>query len=280
MGDPLAGRYRPGVKQRCLAIALAAATSACGGAAGPARPVDATVPVLRVLDGDSLLVQVDGAEAEVRLLGINAPERGECYDEQARAETARLAADGVRLAGESEDRFGRLLRYAYAEDGTLINQELVAAGLALALTADHTLLDDFKAAEAKAFQARVGRWQADACGPAAGAELEISDLTYDAPGDDAQNANGEWIDILNRGSDVVSLTGWAVQDESSSHRFRFPDGFTLGPGERVRIASGCGTASDDRLFWCDADPVWNNGGDTAYLLDPSGNVADRYAFWL
>ena len=41
----------------------------------------------------------------------------------------------------------------------------------------------------------------------------------------------------------------------------------------------CG--DDDRqgdqieLFWCDPEPpIWNNGGDTAFLLDPGGNTVD------
>lgn len=267
------------VKRTALLVAIALLATACNGAAAPTVPAG-TEPVVRVLDGDSLVVDVGGTETEVRLLGINTPERDECFDQEARARARELAGERVRLAGGDTDRFGRLLAYAYTEDGTLINQQLVAEGMALALSTDHALKADFKAAEQDAFDERLGRWQTDACGPPGDTDLAIEELNYDAPGDDSQNSNGEWIDIINEGSNATALGGWSIQDESSSHRFRFPDGFVLSSGARVRISSGCGTPSADHLFWgeCDGDAVWSNSGDTAYLLDVSGNVVDRFAF--
>ncbi len=267
------------MKRTALAISLLLLTSACSGSTAPTVP-EGTVGVVRVLDGDSLVVDRAGSEIEVRLLGINTPERDECFDQEAKARATELMGPRLRLAGEDEDRFGRLLGYAYTVDGALINEQLVAEGMALALSTDHRLRDDFKTAEQEAFSLRLGRWQADACGPANTSALEIDELIYDAPGDDGRNSNGEWIDIANRGPESVSLEGWTVQDESSSHRFGFPDGFILASGSRVRVSTGCGMPSADHLFWgeCDGDAVWSNGGDTAYLLDPSGNVVDRFAF--
>jgi micrococcal nuclease len=267
------------VKPIIAGIALVLILASCTGSAAPTAPDPSeAVRVVRVLDGDSLVVEIAGIETEVRLLGINTPERDECFDDQAKARTTELAVGRVRLVGNDEDRFGRLLRYVYATDDTLINQQLLTEGLALALSGGHSLHSDFKAAEAEAFRQRVGRWQPEACGPAAGGAVEISALEYDAPGDDARNSNGEWVEITNTGNRPAVLNGWAIQDESSSHRFRFPSGFSLAPQAAVRVLSGCGTPSDDQLFWCDGDPVWTNSGDTAYLLDPSGNVVDRLAF--
>lgn len=267
------------MKRTITGVALALSVAACTGTAAPTAPDAAdSVPVVRVLDGDSLVVGIDGTETDVRLLGINTPERDECFDAEAKARTTELAVGRVRLAGSDEDRFGRLLRYAYAEDDTLINRQLVTEGFALALSTGHSLRADFKAAEEAAFQQRIGRWQPDACGPPSGAAIEISELEYDAPGDDARNANGEWVDITNTGSAAVALEGWVLQDESSSHRFEFPDASTLAAGDRIRVSSGCGIPSEDHLFWCDEDPVWSNDGDTAYLLDGWGNVVDRFAF--
>lgn len=272
-------RYRLHVKSP-LPIGLAIVVAACASSATePTLPSGAdSVPVVRVLDGDSLLVDLGGSETEVRLLGINAPERDECFDAEAKARATDLAGDAVRLTGDDTDRFGRLLRYAYTTDGLLINEKLVADGMALALSTDHALRREFKAAEAEAFGARTGRWQPDACGPASSLAIEIAGLEPDAPGDDARNPNGEWVEIVNRGDTGADLTGWAMQDESSSHRFEFPDGFTLAPDAAVRIFSGCGDARAAELFWCDDDPVWSNRGDTAYLLDPAGNVADRASY--
>ena len=265
------------MKRTLPAATLAVALAACTGTGAP-HPPDDSVPVVRILDGDSLVVEINGAETDVRLLGINTPERDECFDAEAKARTTELAADGVRLVGSDEDRFGRLLRYAYTQEGTLINQQLVTEGFALALSTGHSLREEFKAAEAEAFRERLGRWSPTACGPAGDTAIVISRLEYDAPGDDAGNANGEWVDITNTDADTAVLDGWAIQDESSSHRFVFPDGFSIPPGGEVRVFSGCGQPTGDHLFWCDQDPVWSNGGDTAYLLDPAGNVVDRWAF--
>jgi micrococcal nuclease len=251
--------------------------AACNGTAAPTVPAD-TEAVVRVLDGDSLVVDLGGTETEVRLRGINTPERDECFDQEAKTRARELAGERIRLDGEDEDRFGRVLGYVYAEDGTFINQQLVAEGMALALSTNHPFRDDFKSAEQAAFDQRLGRWSADACGSAPTVAVEIDELIYDAPGDDARNSNGEWIDIVNRGAEPVGLRGWSIQDESSSHRFRFADDFVLGAGERVRISSGCGMPDSNQLFWCDEDPVWSNSGDTAYLMDAFGNVVDRFAF--
>ncbi len=243
----------------------------------PPTPQD-TVEVVTVLDGDSLVVRINGGERDVRLLGINTPERDECFSAQAKAGLSNLVGPTVRLAGDDDDQFGRLLRYVYAEDGLLINQELIASGFALALSNRHALLEEFKAVEASAFADRRGLWRSDACGPTMSTDLAITDLEPNAPGDDSQNRNGEWVEVTNQGSEPFDLSGWSLRDESSRHRFEFPTGFKLDAGDRVRVFSGCGEAKNDKLYWCNGDPIWSNGGDTAYLLDPSGNVVGREAF--
>jgi hypothetical protein len=69
-----------------------------------------------------------------------------------------------------------------------------------------------------------------------------------------------------------------VRDESASHRFTFPDGFGLAGGATVRIHTGCGPDTATDLHWCiSGSAVWNNDGDTAFLVDPAGNVNDQRA---
>jgi len=46
----------------------------------------------------------------------------------------------------------------------------------------------------------------------------------------------------------------------------------------IRVYTGCGTNTDTSLYWCSQGAVWNNSGDTAFLLDPSGNIHDRYGY--
>ncbi len=231
-------------------IALALISAACSSTTEPTGPAD-SAQVVTVLDGDSLVVRIDGGNRDVRLLGINTPERDECFSDEARAATADMVSPTVQLLGEGGDQFGRLLRYVYAEDGALINLELIQGGFALALSTEHGLLDEFKAAEAGAFADRLGLWQTDACGPAGASTVGISRVEPNAPGDDTQNPNGEWVEIANQGSDSVQLSGWTVRDESSQHRYSFPSGFTLDAGAEVRVLSGCGDNSADELYWCE-----------------------------
>lgn len=45
--------------------------------------------------------------------------------------------------------------------------------------------------------------------------------------------------------------------------------------EAAGAGIGCGTGTTTDLHWCDTgSAVWNNSGDTAFLLDPAGNVVD------
>ena len=67
----------------------------------------------------------------VRLLGIDAPERGQPGAREA-GEALRklLAGKPVRVAREGRDRWGRTLARLYLADGTDLSAELIARGLA------------------------------------------------------------------------------------------------------------------------------------------------------
>ncbi len=47
----------------------------------------------------------------------------------------------------------------------------------------------------------------------------------------------------------------------------------------MRIFSGCGADSETELFWCESgSAIWNNSGDTAFLLDPAGNTVATLSY--
>ena len=88
--------------------------------------------VLRVVDGDTIDVEIEGQRARVRYIGVNTPERDEPCAAAATEANARLVAGGeVRLLRDvsEEDRYGRLLRYVHAE-GVFVNEALVREGYA------------------------------------------------------------------------------------------------------------------------------------------------------
>lgn len=263
-------------------ILLALLATACDGRAapsdttGPGDRADTVYTVVAVLDGDSVRVVVNGLTEEIRLLGINAPEFEECWADEARDTLASLLDGKVMVAGRSTDQFGRTLAYLYSGEQNL-NLAMVESGAAIATASAHSFGLDFTTAEGIAYVEGAGLWSPVACGPATEARLRIREVFFDAPGPDDENPNGEFVVITNDGA-AVDLSGWGVRDESSVHRFAFPDGFALGNGEAVAIRSGCGEDSSSELFWCAAGAVWNNGGDMALLLDAYGNVVDRWRY--
>jgi hypothetical protein len=46
----------------------------------------------------------------------------------------------------------------------------------------------------------------------------------------------------------------------------------------VRVFTGCGTHTATELSWCNNSAVWNNDGDTAFILDASGNIVDSRSY--
>jgi micrococcal nuclease len=245
-------------------------------AAPPSESAE-SVTVASVADGDSFEVSTaDGARERVRMIGVNAPESGECLADEAREALRDLLDSGEVLLERDvtdRDQFGRLLRYVFA-DGVFVNQEVVSRGLALAGTfpPDVARQAELDAAEDAAQAASAGQWDPEACGRPASTAVEIVEVHGDAPGPDDENLNGERIVIRNGGDDPVDLSGWVLRDSSSDNRFAFPSGFELGADTRVTVHTGSGPDSDDALYWGADRPIWDNDGDTAFLLDPNGNT--------
>ncbi|MDJ0923888.1 MAG: lamin tail domain-containing protein [Acidimicrobiia bacterium] len=241
-----------------------------------------TAVIFRILDGDSFEAMLaDGTIVEVRLLGINAPERDECYHEDAASALEKLMPGEIVLVSDAEetDRYGRLLSYALVADEN-VNLAMVTEGHAVALQSGHTLEPSFVDAANGAAVTGRGLWSATACGFASPLPaVQISEFEFDPPGRDADEPNREWVTFRNRGQERVDLEGWIVRDESTQHRFVFPSGAELAAGSSVTVRSGCGDPTPEDLYWCAGDPVWSNGGDTIIIQLPDGTVVDweRYA---
>ena len=256
--------------------AAVASTPSAGGARAEVRGVT---------DGDTIDVRVGAADETVRLIGINAPEAGECFSAEAAAALADLVEGrSVRLVGDESDRdqYGRLLRYVFVGE-TFVNEALVRGGFAQAYRyePDVARADALDAAQAEAEARGRGLWAPDACGrvDADAGALVVERIEADPPGDDTLDSNAEFAVVANRSAGDVDLSGWVLKDESASHRFAFPAGFTLAAGATVTVHTGCGSATATDLFWCNqGSAIWNNDGDTAFLLDPDGNIVDTRAY--
>ncbi len=125
--------------------------------------------VLRVVDGDTLVVRRDGRKERVRLLYINTPERGrDGFEDAARALRSLVDRGEIRLAFEAEksgrrDRYGRILAYVIS-DGRNVNVEMVRAGWTRFWTryGRGTIADRFIRAEKEARARDTGLWNAGA----------------------------------------------------------------------------------------------------------------------
>ena len=81
---------------------------------------------------------------------------------------------------------------------------------------------------------------------------------------------GETVTVTNGGSVPTDLTGWSIHDEGAIHTYRFAAGYTLAPAASATVRSG-GPTGPGELGWTGQN-VWNNDGDTAYLVNAAGTV--------
>lgn len=128
--------------------------------------------VKSVVDGDTFWLY-DGSPKglKVRLIGINAPEsrntgrtQVEYFGREAKGYlTKMIAGKSVRLVYDVGrlDRYGRTLAYAYLQDGTFINAEMIRQGYAQVMTIPPNVryADLFVRLQAEARNNRRGLWK-------------------------------------------------------------------------------------------------------------------------
>lgn len=245
--------------------------------------------VEHVVDGDSIEVRLDGTLIGLRYIGIDAPEIGMPYSVEA-AEFNRELVEGQIVELERDisetDKYGRLLRYVYLQDGTMVNAELVRLGFALALDypPDTKYQALFNSAEEEAKQIGIGLWTP----PTPTTPVDQQDLTpkirvepncsqFNSPGNDNENKNEEYVCFVNLGTGAVDLSGWLVKDQYG-WTYVFP-AFSLNKGSQVKVRTGCGIDTEQDLFWCkDETAVWNNDGDCVYLMTPDDQLFAEYCY--
>ncbi len=124
--------------------------------------------VTRVTDGDTLKAAGHDIEIKVRLVGIDAPERGrkkndpgQPFSTKATKFLAGLVLNKtVEIKGYGLDQYNRVLGVVFV-DGTNVNLEMVKAGLAEVYRGKHPRLLNtkiYKDAEEEAKKAKRGMW--------------------------------------------------------------------------------------------------------------------------
>ena len=126
--------------------------------------------VVRVVDGDTIVVSPN---EKVRLIGVDTPETVHpkklvaCFGKEAKqftrdaveGKTIRLVMDKVNSKRQHKDKYLRTLAYAYLDDGTMLNRELIRQGYAHAYTRfQFRYLIEFRELERQAQTQSVGLW--------------------------------------------------------------------------------------------------------------------------
>ncbi|MBF0358374.1 MAG: thermonuclease family protein [Magnetococcales bacterium] len=119
---------------------------------------DWTGQVVWIQDGDSLIIKNGKKKRTVRLQGIDSPEKGQPYAQEAKRAAINLAKNRiVRVLVKESDRYGRTVAKVILPDGQNMSHAMVAMGLAwrhIYFAKDPIL----KTLEAEARKKRLGLW--------------------------------------------------------------------------------------------------------------------------
>ena len=125
--------------------------------------------VIRVVDGDTIVVNYKGSEEKVRLIGIDTPESvhpNENKNTEEGIETSNYTKQRlegkiieIELDVQERDKYGRILAYVYI-DGEMYNKELLKIGYAKIATYPPNIkyVDDFTEIQKQARKNKVGLW--------------------------------------------------------------------------------------------------------------------------
>jgi micrococcal nuclease len=141
------------------------------------KEVPALYRVVKVIDGDTIKVDIGGEIETVRLIGIDTPEIANPYNprqdyfgpEAAQYTKQLLEKQSVYLIPDpmnsDRDKYNRLLRYVFLEDGTLINAKLIENGFAYNYVYEpFQFMKQFDYLEKQAKENRLGLWSDEKAG--------------------------------------------------------------------------------------------------------------------
>ena len=126
--------------------------------------------VVRVVDGDTIVIDYNGTDEKIRLIGVDTPESvhpNESKNTEEGMKTSNYTKQ--RLTGkmvtleldvQERDKYGRILAYVYI-DGKMYNKELLEMGYAKVTTYPPNVkyVEEFKKIQEKARENKVGLWK-------------------------------------------------------------------------------------------------------------------------
>jgi len=243
--------------------------------------------VTRVIDGDTIEVDIAGTIYKVRYIGIDTPEPNDkrpefCALAQEATRYNRQLVEGKTIRLEKDisetDQYGRLLRYVYIGD-TLVNAELVRRGLAWAKSypPDIKYQDQLDESERQAREDGIGIWYTSKRPPIIVEDVEIAYIFYD--GLVPRVESDEYVEITNRGDQAQELTGCVLTDISEGYpSFIFPS-YILAPGKSIRVYTNEYHPEWGGFSFEYSQAIWNNTEpDVAVLYDNQGREISRKSY--
>lgn len=129
--------------------------------------------VVRIVDGDTVVANVDGKDVSIRIIGINSPEstnRTECFGIEASNKAKEfLTGKWIQLErdeSQSErDKYNRLLRYVWFDNGTDFGRRMIEEGFANEYTYNtpYNKQAQYKETQTAAKERGRGLWSAKTC---------------------------------------------------------------------------------------------------------------------
>ena len=238
---------------------------------------------VRVIDGDTIEVLINGVSYKVRYIGIDTPEMNDPRPAvQALAEEATMVngnlVDGKVVELEKDvsetDRYGRLLRYVYVGD-MFVNAELVALGYAQVATypPDVRYEDPFLQLQIQAQEASLGLW-ATTMIPS---DVQITYIFYD--GIVPYVESDEYVEITNLGDEPRDLSDWLLMDFSDAGPwFTFPS-YILSSSESIRVYTNEYHPESGGFSFGHPGAIWNNTDpDVAALYNAEGQLVSNKSY--
>ncbi len=140
-----------------------------------------TARIIRVVDGDTVSLEIEGKNETIRIIGINTPETAdprkpvECFGQEASARAQSLLVNqSVTLEADAtqgeRDKYDRLLRYVFLPDGSDFGKQMISEGYAYEYTysTPYKYQQDYKTSQSEAETAKRGLWADGACSNATG----------------------------------------------------------------------------------------------------------------
>src|SRR5262249_43369023 len=130
----------------------------------PVAPISPLPPtsVVKVDDGDTIIVLTQNVSQRLRLAGIDCPESDQPYGAEATETTKTLALNReVTVKPIKTDRFGRTVAEVTLQDGRSLTHELVKAGACWWFRKYAPNDEELKGLEIEARKQRLGLWATD-----------------------------------------------------------------------------------------------------------------------